>query len=194
VLALTRSRSNPTGAPARREQTARVGRVHEQCEACGFDGGDLTDAELLASLRSLGERWRDQLAVAGIHLRTRPAPTTWSAIEYAAHSRDVTAMHAFGVEQALTRDEPTFPPLADDVADRAARAYGDAEPDQVSDELTAAALRLAQLADDAGLTAWTRGLTVGATRSDVRRLLEHALHDSEHHLDDVARGLAAMPR
>ena len=51
----------------------------------------------------------------------RDPPTTWSAIEYAAHSRDVTAMHAFGVEQALTRDEPTFPPLSDDVVEPAAR-------------------------------------------------------------------------
>ena len=171
-----------------------MGRVHEQCDACGFDGARSTDLELLESLRTLGERWRRQLAAAGAHLRTRPAPTTWSAIEYAAHSRDVTAMHAFGVEQALTRDEPTFPPLSDDVVERAARTYGDADPDGVSDELTAAALRLAQLAEDSGLAAWTRGLTVGATRSDVRRLLEHALHDSEHHLDDVARGLASMSR
>ena len=101
-------------------------------------------------------------------------------------------MQAFGVEQALTRDEPTFPPLSDDVAERAARTYGDADPDQVADELTAAARQLAQLAEDAGLAAWSRGLTVGATRSDVRRLLEHALHDSEHHLDDVAWGLASM--
>jgi hypothetical protein len=44
--------------------------------------------------------------------------------------------------------------------------------------------------DDAGVDTWTRGLTVGEARSDVRRLLEHALHDSQHHLDDVQSGLA----
>jgi hypothetical protein len=26
----------------------------------------------------------------------------------------------------------------------------------------------------------------------VRRLIEHALHDSRHHLDDVERGLASL--
>jgi hypothetical protein len=35
-------------------------------------------------------------------------------------------------------------------------------------------------------------LTIGDSRSDVRRLLEHALHDSLHHLADVERGLAAL--
>jgi hypothetical protein len=166
--------------------------VHERCDACGFDGAAHSDAELLESLRSLGERWRRHLAGAGAHLRIRPAATTWSAIEYAAHSRDVTALHAYGVEQALTQDEPRYPPISDRVIDDAASAYGDADPDEVVDELTNAACRLAQLADDAGTGAWTRGLSVGDVRSDVRRLLEHALHDSEHHLDDVERGLAAL--
>ena len=91
-----------------------------------------------------------------------------------------------------TRDEPTFPPIGDDLLEAAATAYGDADPDDVVEALTVAAERLAQLADEAGGDAWIRGLTVGETRSDVRRLLEHALHDSWHHLDDVQRGLAAL--
>ena len=169
-----------------------MSRVHERCDECGFDGAAYADAELLASLRSLGDRWRQNLAAAGVHLRTRPAPTTWSAIEYAAHSRDVTLLHAFGVEQALTQDEPRYPPLTDDAIVQAVSGYGDADPDEVADELTKAAHRLAQLADDAGVAAWTRGLTVGETRSDIRRLLEHALHDSQHHLDDVERGVSTI--
>ena len=168
--------------------------VHEQCDACGFDGGAYTDDELLDALQGLGDRWRHQLAGAGAHLRTRPAAETWSAIEYAAHSRDVTALHAFGVEQALKRDEPAYPAISDEAMEDAASAYGDADPDDVSDALTTAACRLAQLAADAGVAAWRRGLTVGDTRSDVRRLMEHALHDSQHHLDDVERGLGLLAR
>jgi hypothetical protein len=126
-----------------------VSRVHERCEACSFDGAAYTDTDLLESLRTLGERWRHQLVAADVRLRTRPAATTWSAIEYAAHSRDVTALHAYGVEQALTGAEPTFPPISDDGANQAASTYGDADPDEVADELTTSALRLAQLADDA---------------------------------------------
>jgi hypothetical protein len=178
--------------PSSAGQTGRVTRVHEHCDACGFDGATYSDSELLESLRRLGDRWRQQLEAVGVHLRRRPAPTTWSAIEYAAHSRDITALHVYGVEQALMQDEPRYPPISDDLVDRAASAYGDADPDEVSDELSRAACRLAQLADDAGIGAWTRGLTVGDHRSDIRQLLEHALHDSEHHLDDVDRGLATF--
>jgi hypothetical protein len=58
--------------------------------------------------------------------------------------------------------------------------------------LTEAAERLAQVAEDAGFDLSSHGIIVGATRSDVRRLLEHALHDSLHHLRDVERGLAAL--
>ncbi len=165
---------------------------HEHCAQCGFDGGAYTDAELLAALRRLGDRWRQQLVDAGVHLRTRPAPETWSAIEYAAHSRDVTALHVYGVEQALLGTEPVFPAFAADAAADAARRYGEAEPDDVTAALTAAASRLADVAAGAGVSAWDRGITVGDARSDVRQLLAHALHDSQHHLDDVERGLDAL--
>jgi DinB superfamily len=165
---------------------------YERCESCGFDGARFDNAALLGALRALGPRWRRLLASTGTELRLRPEPKVWSAIEYAAHSRDITALHAFGVEQALTLDEPAFPAIADDLVESAAAAYREADPDDVVDELDTQAAHLAQLADDAGSDAWSRGLTIDGDRSDVRRLLEHALHDSQHHLDDVERGLARL--
>jgi hypothetical protein len=165
---------------------------HERCEACDFDGGRFDDAALLEALRSLGPQWRARLADAGDDLRKRPALEVWSAIEYAAHSRDITALHVFGVEQALTLDEPSFPGIADDLVDSAAADYNASDPAMVADALDEHATRLAQLAQDAGPDAWTRGLTIGENRSEVRRLLEHALHDSVHHLEDVDRGLAHL--
>lgn len=168
---------------------------HEQCEACGFEGGSYDDAALLAELRALGARWQTLLAGAGDNLRIRPEPQVWSAIEYAAHSRDITALHEYGVEQALSGDEPVFGEIdADALIDEAASSYPDADPDQVGAELATHASHLAQLAGAADKHAWTYGLTVAGSRSDVRRLLEHALHDSVHHLADVERGLAALRR
>jgi hypothetical protein len=165
---------------------------HEHCTQCGFDGGAFGGPELLSTLRTLGPRWRALLATAGDNLRIRPSPAVWSAIEYAAHSRDITALHVFGVEQALTGREPVFPAVEEGLADEAAKNYGGEQPGPVVDALDASAQRLASLAADAGVDAWTRGLTLGTSRSDVRRLLEHALHDSTHHLDDVERGLAQL--
>ena len=167
--------------------------VHEHCEACGFDGARHDDASLVDALRALGPRWRTRIATSGRLLRVRPQPKVWSAIEYAAHSRDITALHAFGVEQALTVEEPSFPAIAaDDLIESAAATYGEADPDEVVDALETEATRLAGLADDAGTNAWSRGLTIGDSRSDVRWLLENALHDSLHHLDDVDRGLSYL--
>lgn len=165
----------------------------ELCVACGFDGAEYDDAALVRAVRSLGPTWRTIVEASGEELRVRPEPRTWSAIEYAAHSRDVTALHAFGVEQALTTDEPTFPAIdGEDLVQSAATSYVEADPEQVVVELEAHASRLARLADDAGPGTWTRGLTIGGSRMDVRRLLEHALHDSLHHVGDVERGLQAL--
>jgi hypothetical protein len=126
-------------------------------------------------------------------LRKRPTPATWSAIEYAAHSRDIAALHVFGVEQALTIDEPKFPEIAgDELVESAAANYASQDPGEVGMELDDQALKLAELAQASGPASWCRGITFGSSRSEVRMLLEHALHDSHHHLVDVENGLAIL--
>ena len=166
---------------------------HEQCEACKFDGADYDPAQLVDAIRNLGPQWIRLLLDAGDELRQRPAPETWSALEYAAHSRDVTALHVFGVEQALTIDEPTFPEIdGDDLVQSAAPGYAALDAVVVGRELGIQAGKLADLAQESGPTSWSRGITIGDSRSDVRRLLEHALHDSHHHLVDVEDGLATL--
>jgi len=165
---------------------------HETCAQCGFDGAKYGDGELLQALRGLGPSWRAQLAEAGPELRARPEATVWSAVEYAAHSRDITALHVYGVEQALTLDEPSMPAIADDLVDSVADTYASADPGEVLDDLERQSSLLAQIADDAGPGTWGRGLTIGDERIEVRRMLEHALHDSVHHLDDVERGLEQL--
>jgi len=166
--------------------------THEHCDACGFDGVRYDDASLLDALREQGSRWQGQIEATRPELRVRPEPDVWSAIEYAAHTRDIIALHVYGVQQALTVDEPVFPAIQDNLVESAAATYGDSQPDEVLAELTAQSLLLAEVADHAGSNTWSRGLTVGDSRSDVRRLLEHALHDSLHHLGDVERGLSRI--
>jgi DinB family protein len=166
---------------------------HEQCAACKFDGSEYEPAALLDAIRGLGPQWRHLLLEAGDDLRLRPAPDTWSALEYAAHSRDITALHVFGVEQALTLDEPAFPEIAgDELVEAASAGYASEDPETVLTELEGHAQRLAELAQASGPSSWNRGINFGDSRSDVRLLLEHALHDSHHHLVDVDQGLAIL--
>jgi hypothetical protein len=165
---------------------------HETCDACGFDGAMYTDVALVDALAALGPQWRALLDEAGDHLRTRPAPMVWSALEYAAHSRDITALHAFGVDFALTHENATVPAIDGDAMIAEAAANYDAE--DVADVLIALGRETAKLAALAAdnIDSWHRTLTVGDNTNSVRRMLEHTLHDSTHHLDDVARGLAEI--
>ena len=90
-------------------------------------------------------------------------------------------------------DEPRFPEIAgEELVQSAAAGYAGQDPGVVGTELQRQARRLADLAEESGPGSWSRGITVGDTRSDVRRLLEHALHDSYHHLVDVENGLAIL--
>ena len=106
---------------------------HENCDACGFEGASYDDVSLVGALRAVGPAWHALLGTSGQDLRLRPEPAVWSAIEYAAHSRDVTALHAFGVEQALTTDEPAYPAMdGGELIHSVAASYRDADPDQVA--------------------------------------------------------------
>jgi hypothetical protein len=165
---------------------------HEICTACGFDGAWYSDPSLVDALAALAPQWRALLDDAGADLRDRPAPEVWSALEYAAHSRDITALHVFGVEYALTHDHATIADIDGDalIADAAAN-YNDADTDDVLIALGRESAKLAALAAD-NIDSWQRTLTVGDRTNSVRRMLEHALHDSTHHLDDVARGLREL--
>jgi hypothetical protein len=166
---------------------------HETCEQCGFDGSSYSDEELLVALDSLEAPWRELLAPSDEHLRERPAPEVWSALEYAAHSRDVTALHVFGVREALTGNEPHFAEIAgDELIAEAAQSYDSEEVSQVLDELARELHALSEVARESGPLNWHYALSIGAERITVRRLLEHALHDSSHHLDDVERGLGQL--
>lgn len=166
---------------------------HERCAACGFDGTNYEPERLLEAIRGLGPEWIRLLLEAGDELRLRPDPGTWSALEYAAHSRDVTALHVFGVEQALKVDEPRFPEIdGDELVQGAAAGYAAKDPGVVGMELKNQARKLADLAQESGPSSWSRGITIGESRRDVRFLLEHALHDSYHHLVDVENGLVIL--
>src|SRR5262249_34261146 len=145
--------------------------AHETCEQCHFDGGTYDDEKLLVAIRELGPRWREALAASGDHLRVRPAPAVWSPLEYAAHTRDITARHLCGVEQALTGTEPMLPAVEPGLADAAADDYAEEDPELVAAAIEREANRLAAVAEAAGTDRWKCGITLGTNRSDVRQLL-----------------------
>jgi S-DNA-T family DNA segregation ATPase FtsK/SpoIIIE len=138
----------------------------ELCDECGYDGRVVVDqaSAVAAAIATLDAL--TQHADAG----RRPDADTYSAEEYAAHSVDVT-MGLLGYIAQVTRK-----PLARPGTDLAGCA-----------EVAADVL--------AGLTDTDRlGVLCGAYPFDVTVdwIVQHLLHDLEHHVLDVRRGYARL--
>lgn len=167
------------------------------CEECGFSYESLAPHDVPAAIRSFAKRYRAPLSrflpgEDGDELvRQRPHPSRWSALEYAAHVRDVFARYDGWIRECLDRDRPVLegaPP--DELAEE--RRYNEDEPVAVTDALAANAEQLATTIGSVPDGAWDR---VGIRRDqDVSVLLmsRRAVHEGSHHLLDVGRGLRAV--
>jgi MOSC domain-containing protein YiiM len=162
--------------------------VIETCGQCGFDATEYTRQDLLGTLRALSAIWR--WTTEGMPPRvvsSRPSAETWSAIEYAAHSRDVTEAMGRLLHFTLTSDDPRLGPPPDPPEPVATTSLTDTitELDQNVLRLHGRAL---ELADEE----WARTVVLGDDEVDVTWIVGHAVHDGTHHLRDVGRGLAAL--
>jgi hypothetical protein len=124
-------------------------------------------------------------------VRTRPEPDVWSALEYTAHVRDVFTAYDERIRRTLSEDRPVFDSLDPDAAARQGR-YNEQDPAQVAEELAAAAEQLATTIESVPDDGWDRvGLRYGEERS-VLFTARRAVHEGNHHLLDVGRGLRAV--
>ncbi|MDQ4088830.1 MAG: DinB family protein [Actinomycetota bacterium] len=164
-----------------------------RCEECGFDYEALDPAAIPAALRSFAKRYRAPLSRflpgedGDALVRQRPAEGTWSAIEYAAHVRDVFASYDGWIGRCLTEDRPVLDdPQPDD------GKYNQERPATVAEAVAANAERLAATVEAVPADAWDR---VGVRRDEersVRFTARRAVHEGSHHLLDIGRGLRAV--
>ena len=167
------------------------------CEECGFEYESLAPADVPAAVRAFARRYRAPLTrfLPGEDgdslLRQRPEPTVWSALEYAAHVRDVFASYAGWIPQCLTEDRPVLEgPRPDDLAEQ--RRYNDDDPAVVADALAANAEQLAAVLEAVPDDGWDR---VGLRRGEERSVLftaRRAVHEGSHHLLDIGRVMRAV--
>ena len=76
----------------------------EQCDECGFNGEEWTDASALAAIAGLPTRFAN--AVAGLSsedLLRRPVDRQWSIAEYTDHVREVLFGMRFMLDMTLTQ-------------------------------------------------------------------------------------------
>jgi len=168
-----------------------------RCEECAFVYEDLPATDIAAAVRSFAKRYRAPLSrfLPGEDgdsiVRQRPEPDTWSALEYAAHVRDVFASYSAWIELTLAEDRPLLEgPGPDELADL--REYNGDDPVAVAEALAANAERLAAVIEAVPADGWDR---VGVRRDEERSVLftaRRAVHEGGHHLLDIGRGMRAV--
>ncbi len=169
-----------------------------KCEECGFDNAAADNEELAASIGAFGKRYRAPLTRflpnedADALVRRRPAPDVWSALEYAAHYRDVIGFYAGRIDAMLSQDRPQLGPF--DIEGEAKRGnYNALDPAIVADQIGAALetvhARLAALPPGD----WSRvGVASdGTSERDIRNMASRLTHEGGHHLLDIGRSLRA---
>jgi hypothetical protein len=163
----------------------------ERCDECGFEYKSVQPGDAVVALRSFPKRYRAPLTrlLAGEDvslLRRRPEPSVWSALEYAAHVRDVFGAYGERVGRTLVEDRPVFDALTPDEL-AAERRYNEQDPETVANELAANAEALAALLEGVPDDGWDR---VGISRGEERSVLytaQRAAHEGHHHLLDIGR-------
>jgi hypothetical protein len=164
-----------------------------QCAQCHFDFENLAANEAPAAIRHAARQIRELLGellveADGVEaLRTRPEPTTWSALEYAGHVRDVLITQRERVYLTLIDDVPTFAPVHPErrvlLGD-----YNGEDPATTATEVTIAADLLARLLAGLDADKWARRCVFHFPEPEARDLAwiaRHCAHEAIHHLLDI---------
>ena len=166
-----------------------------RCEECGYDWeGDGPD-ELVAAMRSFGRRYQAPLTrfLPGedpeVVLRSRPAPGVWSALEYTVHVIEVFAFYAERIRRATSENRPQFQGYGfGEAADR--DRYNERDIAETVHAVAAAADGFATQLVALSPEDWDRvGIGSDGDERTVLQLARRAVHDAQHHLLDVGRGL-----
>jgi S-DNA-T family DNA segregation ATPase FtsK/SpoIIIE len=164
------------------------------CAECAFEYDAYGPSEIVEAFAGFGRRYRTPLTrgLPGEHLdvlvRARPAPATWSALEYACHVRDVFGVTEHRIGRALTEDRPQFRRVDPDAA-ASERHYNVRDPATVVTEIDEVASGLvARLGGVAG-SDWERAGVRDGEALTVHWLAVNAVHEGAHHLLDIGRAL-----
>ncbi len=154
------------------------------CPDCGFDPSEVDPVGLPALIGIALSEWAQVLA--GPDATVRPAPQTWSPLEYACHVRDVLGVFTDRVRLMLQHDAPTFANWDQDETALSER-YWQQDPARVSAQIAAAGEGAAVAFGAVRGEQWQRtGIRSNGSQFTVATLGEYFLHDLVHHQWDVS--------
>lgn len=157
--------------------------LRRPCPECGFDTAGIEPAAIPALVRDAASRWPDVLARPDA--TARPAPRTWSPLEYACHVRDVHRVFRERLELMLAEDDPAFANWDQDATALDER-YWEQDPAVVAIEVTETGEALADAYTRVSDDQWNRtGVRSNGSTFTVESLGRYLLHDLFHHVWDV---------
>ena len=157
--------------------------MERPCPECGFVAAEVTPDQVGAAVRDAIPRY--VAALGRDDVRDRPAPTTWSVLEYAAHVRDGFSVFDVRVQSMVEGDDPQFANWDQD-ATAVEEDYAHQDPAVVARELAIAGDRVAGRFDALVPDQWERpGRRSNGSVFTVRTLGQYFVHDVVHHLHDV---------
>ena len=157
--------------------------LREECPECGLSAGDVPPDAVADRVRADLPRWTAVLARPGA--RYRPDDHTWSPTEYACHVRDGYLLFAERARLVLDTDDPQFANWDQDET-AIADDYAAQDPADVSGQLVAAGLAIAEVWASVPDDAWDRrGVRSDGAVFTTATLSQYFVHDVVHHLHDV---------
>jgi len=157
--------------------------LERPCPECGFSAEAVRYDEIPDLVRQNAAAWPAVLGRPDVTVR--PDENTWSALEYAAHVRDVFRIFRVRLNLILSEDDPLFANWDQD-ATAVAERYNEQDPQLVTAELTAAAASLADaFAAVPQADRQRTGRRSDGARFTVTTLAQYFIHDPTHHLHDV---------
>jgi hypothetical protein len=157
--------------------------LDESCPECGLAASNVLATEVAHRARADLPRWSAVLERPDA--RERPAPTTWSAIEYACHVRDVHTLFGQRIRLMLEQDGPRFPNWDQDET-AIAEDYAAQDAATVAAQLVDAGEGMIAVLESIRDDAWDRtGRRSDGSEFTIETLAQYYLHDIAHHLHDV---------
>lgn len=166
------------------------------CELCGFEADALPAAELVASLRRLGDAYRYALGLdltnddPVAHLTARPAPGAWSALEHAGHVRDVLHALRSRIGRMGSHDHGT--PVLGSLIDTPPSGADDLPPAVLVDGIERNAAALARTLTSLSGDGWLRAGVRDGVRVRVLDLAREAVHAGQHGLAQIAEAVGSF--
>lgn len=174
----------PTAAAAEPDVADLRLALDHTCPVCGLHPGQVPATEIAPRLRAAVAQWAAVLARPDV--RSRPAPTAWSPLEYGCHVRDVLAVYGARLALQLRADDPLFEDWDQNIAALDGE-YPNQDPAEVAAEIAAAGESAARTIEAISGDQWERlGRRVGRDGSfTLLTLAQYILHEVLHHLHNV---------